>query len=166
MITTMPINSKFRLFVNEGFRTSIRILALAVTIVACDQNPQVSSSSTGLMQQRNYDPATLAKGREIFLAHCVQCHGQNAEGYPHWRKVGPDGKYPPPPLNGSGHSWHHPRSVLHSIISNGSAPGEGNMPAWKDTLTDQQIEQVIDYIQSLWPEPVYAAWVEMQQTQH
>jgi mono/diheme cytochrome c family protein len=140
-------------------------LVLATLFIACEQNPQVSSSSTGLMTQRNYDAAVLAAGQTTYLEHCAQCHGHQAEGDPQWRKPGPDGKYPPPPLNGSGHTWHHSRAVLRNVIKNGSPQGQGNMPAWEGKLSEQQIEQVIDYFQSLWPEPVYAAWIEMQQTQ-
>jgi mono/diheme cytochrome c family protein len=144
---------------------NIAFLILVVLLFACDQNPQVSSSSTGLMAERKYDAAALAAGEKTFAEHCARCHGQQAQGHPQWRKPGADGKYPPPPLNGSGHAWHHSRTVLHNVIQNGSPEGQGNMPAWDDTLSEQQIEQVIDYFQSLWPEPVYAAWIEMQQNQ-
>lgn len=132
-------------------------------MVGCDQSPQVSSSSTGLMHSRSYDAASLEEGKKIFALHCSQCHGKNAEGHAQWRKVGPDGKYPPPPLNGSGHAWHHSRVVLRNVIKNGSPPGQGNMPAWDGKLSDKQIEDVIDYFQSMWSDQVYSAWVEMQQ---
>jgi mono/diheme cytochrome c family protein len=144
---------------------TIACFAIAILLIACEQNPQVSSSSTGLMTKRNYDAADLAAGQTTYLKNCAQCHGQQAEGHPQWRKLGPDGKYPAPPLNGSGHAWHHSRAVLRNVIKNGSPEGQGNMPAWEETLSEQQIEQVIDYFQSLWSEPVYAAWIEMQQNQ-
>lgn len=139
-------------------------LVLIALLAGCDQKPQVSSSSSGLEKPRSYDKAALAEGEKIYRANCAKCHGKNAEGDPNWRSVGSDGKYPPPPLNGSGHAWHHSRSVLRNVIKNGSPPGQGNMPAWGSKLSDQQIELIIDYFQSLWPEPVYSAWVEMQQS--
>jgi mono/diheme cytochrome c family protein len=104
----------------------------------------------------------LALGEQVYQQHCAGCHGDHAQGHEHWRKVGPDGNYPPPPLNGSGHAWHHSRAILRSVIKNGSPPEGGNMPAWKDKLSEREIEAVIDYFQSLWPDQVYAAWVEMQ----
>ena len=39
---------------------------------------------------------------------------------------------------------------------------QGRMPAWGQTLNDQQIDAVIDWLQSLWPEPVYTIWYERQ----
>ena len=79
------------------------------------------------------------------------------------RKRKPDGKYPPPPLNGSGHAWHHSRAMLHEMIRTGSRPGEGDMPAWQGKLTGDEIDAVISWFQSLWPDQVYAEWYEMQE---
>lgn len=36
-------------------------------MAGCDQSPQVSSSSTGLMHSRNYDAASLEEGRDCSL---------------------------------------------------------------------------------------------------
>jgi mono/diheme cytochrome c family protein len=36
------------------------------------------------------------------------------------------------------------------------------MPSWKDKLTDAQIEQIIAWIQSRWPDEIYAAWLETE----
>ncbi len=33
------------------------------------------------------------------------------------------------------------------------------MPSWKDKLTDAQIEQIIAWVQSRWPDEIYAAWL-------
>jgi mono/diheme cytochrome c family protein len=38
------------------------------------------------------------------------------------------------------------------------------MPAWKGKLSDAQIDAVIEWMQSTWPDPVFAAWHEMQAT--
>ena len=146
-------------------RLDALLFMFVITLAGCDQSPQISSSNTGLIPSRNYDAATLAAGRQIFTTHCAQCHGQNAEGHAQWRHAGPDGKYPPPPLNGSGHAWHHSREVLRNVIKNGSPANQGNMPGWSGILSDTQIEQVIDYFQSLWPDTVYSAWYEMQHNQ-
>jgi len=137
-------------------------LVLSV-LMACDQQPSISASSTGLMPARQYDEKVLQAGKKIFAENCAQCHGQNAEGAPRWQKRNDDGTFPPPPLNGTGHAWHHSTQVLTDMILNGSKPGEGNMPAWKDKLSKEDVTAVIQWFQSLWPDPLYAAWYEQQQ---
>lgn len=136
---------------------------LLLLLIGCDQNPSVSVSSTGQMPEREYNQAVLDRGGKIYSENCAQCHGANAEGAPNWHKRNEDGTFPPPPLNGTGHAWHHSIAVLTDMIKNGSKPGEGNMPAWKDRLSDEDISVVIQWFQSLWPDPVYAAWYEQQQ---
>ena len=37
------------------------------------------------------------------------------------------------------------------------------MPAWKDKLSDNDIEAVIAWIQARWPEDVYKSWVLMDE---
>ena len=141
---------------------TVCILAL-IFLLACDQQPSVSVGSTGLMPKREYDQNVLNEGKKIYSENCAKCHGENAEGAADWHKRYADGTFPPPPLNGSGHAWHHSIAVLTEMIQNGSKPGEGNMPAWKDKLSPEQVAMVIEWFQSLGPDQVYAAWYEQQQ---
>ncbi|MCI0506462.1 MAG: cytochrome c [Gammaproteobacteria bacterium] len=141
----------------------IFVIGIMGIVSGCDQKPKVMSSSTGLMPQRTYDVQQLALGQQVYVANCAVCHGDNAQGASNWQQRNPDGTFPPPPLNGTGHSWHHSTEILYDVIANGSQPGQGNMPAWKDRLTKEQIDAVIIWFQSLWPDQVYAAWYEMQQ---
>jgi len=107
------------------------------------------------------DPAVLEKGKALFAKNCASCHGDRAQGTFNWQKAGPDGKYPPPPLNGSAHAWHHPTKVLRDVIRNGTQRIGGNMPPWRDKLSDAEIDTIIAWFQSLWPDEIYAAWAEM-----
>lgn len=109
------------------------------------------------------DAQLVARGGDIYKANCAVCHGANAEGAPNWSKKGPDGKFPPPPLDASGHGWHHPKSALVLTIKEGTLKLGGGMPAWKATLTDADIEAVIVWIQSRWPEEVYKSWAFMDE---
>ena len=68
---------------------------------------------------------------------------------------------PAPPLNGTGHAWHHPQKVLIDVIKNGTARLGGNMPPWKDRLSDQEIEDIIAWFKAQWPDELYAAWDRM-----
>lgn len=112
---------------------------------------------------RHHDPQKVAVGAQVFRQHCAVCHGDHGQGAPNWRQKDADGLYPPPPLNGSGHEWHHSTAALRGIIKNGSPPGKGRMPAWNGTLSDAEIDAVIEWFQSQWPDQVYAAWIDMEQ---
>jgi len=67
------------------------------------------------------------------------------------------------PLDDSAHAWHHPTAVLVKVVREGSPGGQGNMPAWKDKLGEQEIRDVVTYIKSLWSEPVYRLWWKAEQ---
>ncbi|MDP1558433.1 MAG: cytochrome c [Nitrosomonas sp.] len=107
---------------------------------------------------RNLDAAQIERGEVVYLANCVNCHGQNGEATPDWRKTGEDGRYPPPPLNGTAHAWHHSTEVLKKTILKGGPPEFGSMPAWEGILTEQQVDDVIVWIKSLWPDEIYDVW--------
>lgn len=106
---------------------------------------------------------SLDLGRQVYSQNCAVCHGANGEGDENWRQRKPDGKFPPPPLNGTGHTWHHPLKILQYVIKNGSPGGQGDMPAWKDKLSDHEIDSVIAHVQSWWSPQVYSAWREIDQ---
>lgn len=144
----------------------IRLVAIACLVLSgCDvgRGPAGVETLAGSNAVRNYDPQQLALGQRVFARHCAICHGANGEGAPNWRQRDADGFFPPPPLNGSGHEWHHPTATLRAMIRDGSPPGQGKMPAWGDKLSEQEIAAVVEWFQSRWPDPVYAAWYDMQQ---
>jgi mono/diheme cytochrome c family protein len=148
--------------------TKILLLVSALLIVACSDQPATPSTNAldrilgkSLAQEqvtRNFDPAQIARGQVIFQENCAACHGQNAEGTSDWRKPLENGRYPPPPLNGTAHAWHHSTEELKQFILNGGPPGEGRMPGWAGKLTNQEIDDVLVWIKSLWPDEVYEGW--------
>ena len=141
---------------------------LPLVLVACssEQSPEKASSLTAVPAslmatapiQRWYEPRQVDTGARVFQQNCAVCHGKQGEGAPAWRESGPDGTYPPPPLNGTGHAWHHPLRMLYQVVKNGSPGGQGNMPAWGEKLNDEEIVAVIAWFQSQWPEQIYDAW--------
>jgi mono/diheme cytochrome c family protein len=140
---------------------------LVLLLSACTDAEEIAQNMGGLpvpeAPARQLDAKQLALGKQIFADNCAQCHGDQAQGTPNWRKRDADGHYPAPPLNGSGHGWHHSTEVLGNVINNGSVPGQGKMPAWEGKLSAQEVSAVIAWFQSTWPQPVYNAWFEMQQ---
>lgn len=107
---------------------------------------------------RWYSPAQVLQGEKVYVSHCQVCHLPKGQGAPNWREPLPTGQYPPPPLDGSAHAWHHPLADLLQTVNNGSQASGGQMPAFRNTLTEGEKQAVIAYIQSLWPDPIYAAW--------
>ena len=57
----------------------------------------------------------------------------------------------------TGHTWHHADIVLFNITKYGLVPPyapkgyQSDMPAWKDTLKDEDIWAVLAFIKSSWP---------------
>ncbi len=107
---------------------------------------------------RKLGPEKIRNGGDVYRQHCASCHGPNGEAKANWRIPGPDGRYPPPPLDGSAHAWHHSTETLEKMIREGSQ--DGAMPAWEGKLTNQQIEDVVAWIKSLWPDEIYDIWLK------
>jgi thiol:disulfide interchange protein DsbC len=107
---------------------------------------------------RWYSSDQLEKGKQLFQQQCASCHGANAELTIDWKKTDSNGKYPPPPLNGTAHAWHHSLQQLKETIQRGGVPLGGLMPAFASTLSDADIDAAISYFQSKWPEQTYRKW--------
>ena len=115
---------------------------------------------TQTLEMRKLDPEKVKRGEVIYEANCATCHGPKGESTPGWKKQGADGRYPPPPLNGSAHTWHHSTETLEKMIREGSPSGMGGMPAWDDKLTNQEINDVTVWITSIWPDELYNIWYQ------
>lgn len=149
------------------------VLLAALALGACDrtpepapaQTPEANAGSSDLVPlDRNLDPAQVARGLAVYTQHCVECHGVAGKGLPgDWRVRDAQGRYPPPPLDDTAHVWHHPTTVLLEAIRDGSPQGEGNMPAWKGKLSEQEMQDVVAYIKSLWSDQVYRLWLKMEE---
>jgi mono/diheme cytochrome c family protein len=144
----------------------IIVLASAVGLSGCgDDAPRpggaagvAMSSNVDVIPPRWYADDDVARGAPIYARHCAGCHGADASGAGDWRKRGPDGKFPPPPLDGSAHTWHHPIAALMQQIRYGAPGGSGNMPGFAATLSEEDVLHVIAWIQHHWRDEIYAAW--------
>lgn len=125
---------------------------------AAEPAPSAEPARQKNLAARNLDPEKIKRGEAIYRANCASCHGPNGEATPGWRNPGADGKYPPPPLDDSAHAWHHSTETLEKMIREGSPANGGGMPAWEGKLTNQQIDDVIVWIKSLWSDEVYDVW--------
>ncbi len=101
------------------------------------------------------NPAQLATGERVYVEACAACHGPQGEG----QRGGdvPAGQMPAPPHDQTGHTWHHPDEQLFQITKYGGMMG---MPAFGDSLTDDEIEAVLAYIKTMWTEEQRALQAE------
>lgn len=108
------------------------------------------------------EAVNLAEGERLYTENCAACHGVGLEGQANWQSAGPDGVLPAPPHDETGHTWHHGDALLFSytklggeaaLAEQGMAFNSG-MPGFGDTLSDQEIWNILAYIKSTWPERV------------
>lgn len=141
------------------------LIVLLPVLAACDQretDQATAGPAPAAKVVRQQDTAQIQRGQRVYEQNCAACHGERGKGQPgDWRQRGPDGNYPPPPLDDSAHAWHHPTAVLKRVIAKGGVPG-GNMPAWQGRLSEGQIDDVVAYIKSLWSDEVYAVWDDIE----
>jgi len=107
---------------------------------------------------RWYTPALVERGAILYSTHCMSCHGAQAEGTAQWRTLDANGNYPPPPLNGSAHTWHHALVTLEETIAKGGLPNGGVMPGFAQVLSANDMRATIAYFQSKWSDKIYARW--------
>ena len=106
----------------------------------------------------------LETGQQLYLENCAVCHGNEAQStVDAWHQRDENGKLPPPPLNGTAHTWHHPINSLMYTVKNGTLEIGGSMPAWKDKLNDEQIFSILIWLTSLWPDEIYKAWMQINE---
>jgi len=86
------------------------------------------------------DAASVARGKKLFQANCASCHGAQGRG------DGPVSKtLLPKPADLASMAGQHPDGDFAWKIAN----GRGLMPAWKGTLSEAQIWDAVNFIQSL-----------------
>lgn len=102
----------------------------------------------------------VTEGAVLYAEFCASCHGAELEGQPNWRVPNDDGTLPAPPHDETGHTWHHGDALLFDYTKRGGqvaleARGvtefASGMPGFDDSLSDQQIWNVLAYIKSTWP---------------
>jgi mono/diheme cytochrome c family protein len=133
-------------------------LTLALALTACSKDD--SSSNAVIPAVGRFDPASIARGAELYTQHCAQCHGPQAQGHPDWQTPSDGSFAAAPPLNGTGNDWKRSRGELVTAIKDGVVRKDGVlvMPSWKQRLSERDIDDIIAWFQSQWPPPVYESW--------
>ncbi len=164
---------------------SFRFVGVFLSLVSCQgsdnssnpssetQNGQIVSSLPSISELAgtpdpeipplpSINPDEIALGKEVYAENCAECHGENLEGESNWKIQNEDDSFRSPPHDDTGHTWHHGDKVLIDSIELGGARlpdnigGFSNMPAFQDTLTEDEIKAVLNYIKSAWPDDIRA----------
>ncbi len=104
-------------------------------------------------------------GSSLYLKNCVSCHGNKLQGQPKWNiEKDSAGHNYAPPLNGTGHTWHHNPEILFNIIRYGLKkmyPDYKGKMLGNDDLTDDEIWSILAYIKSTWPDSIKNEYEKM-----
>lgn len=128
--------------------------ALAAVLAGCSEPAGDGTPVAG----RWYTAEQVAAGQPLYQNYCATCHAADGSATAEWRTPDSNGVYPPPPLNGTAHTWHHPLEMLDSTIANGGVEFGGVMPGFGTALDSEQRHSIIAWFQSLWPDDIYAKW--------
>ena len=145
------------MFHNQKRRLPAIITLIAGMVVGCSNETPNADRVPG----RWYTAGQVTQGSALFLVHCASCHGEFAEGTVDWRKTDANGNYPPPPLDGTAHTWHHPSQILERTIAVGGAPFGGVMPGFAEMLSEDEARAIVAYFHSFWPDGTYDRWQEI-----
>tara|TARA_Y100000996_G_C22231857_1_gene523965 strand:+ start:105 stop:545 length:441 start_codon:yes stop_codon:yes gene_type:complete len=101
--------------------------------------------------QKPIHPETIA----AYQNNCASCHGVNLQGQEDWQNtLDEDGHRLAPPLNGTGHTWHHSPDYLFQVIKYGFPSFDPNYEGkmlGNDSLSEEEVWQLITYIRQEWP---------------
>jgi cytochrome c553 len=130
------------------------LLSISLLLSACgDQqsNPPVVIQGTAVPPLPTLDNAQFARGEINYAQFCAECHGTKLEGESDWQRRKEDGNYPSPPLDSSGHAWHHTDDQLMDIIANGGNPSLGaTMEGFSEDLSENEMVEILEFIKSHW----------------
>jgi mono/diheme cytochrome c family protein len=114
-------------------------LAFVVPIAAA---PAASggTSMAGAGAQKGKSPSQVERGRAVYEAKCVRCHGADGAGRTRMADI-----VEPPDLTDP--AWQRQRS--NARMTGAVANGLGQMPAFKKKLTRQEIAAAVAYVRTL-----------------
>ena len=123
--------------------------------------PVLLSMASPVAADHNWEHRDIVAGQSLYAENCASCHGANLEGQPNWQSPNANGVLPAPPHDEAGHTWHHDDALLFEYTKLGGAVAleirgvagfNSGMPAFGETLTDDEIWDILAYIRSTWSE--------------
>jgi mono/diheme cytochrome c family protein len=116
--------------------------AATTTASAADAHWMAPADAAQRKNPMAADAASIARGRQLYQANCASCHGAGGKG------DGPAAAaLKPKPADLTAMAGSHPDGDFAWKIANGRGP----MPGWKSVLSEAQIWDTVNFIQSLAP---------------
>ena len=172
MFVMKQIAAEVELVMERSFLISglmVVLLLLAGCQGTLDTSAPAQQQAQTIPTLPTFTPTDIALGEKVYAINCASCHGETLAGEADWKQQNDDGSFRSPPHSADGHTWHHADNVLIESIEKGGARfedlnigGTSNMPAFAQTLTDEEIRAVLIFIKSTWPEDIRA--LQWQQT--
>lgn len=124
---------------------SLSTLVLAVVVMG------ITEAETG----KRPDPASVARGTQLYNSYCIACHKRDGIGEPTvpWSIRRPD-FIEAMPLNESSHAWHHGDEQLVRMILDGTPRSKIRMPVWRGALSEKDAADLVAYLKSLWSDRI------------
>lgn len=130
--------------------TTVALLAFATLVSAgCSKGSQTATTTTTTATSATQAPVKTAavNGATVYQTNCSSCHGADGAGSP--------GAFPPlahnPFVTGAaGAVIHVVKNGLSGPVKIGTQTYNGQMPAWKGTLSNDQIAAVLTHIRTSW----------------
>jgi cbb3-type cytochrome c oxidase subunit III len=116
--------------------------------MADDEPPKiVNATAARLKNPLPSDAATVDAGRELYLTHCASCHGKKGKG---------DGGQAlgggaPSDLTDASWDYGSTDGEIYWVIREG-IESNADMLAYKKTLSEKEMWQVVVYVRSLGPQ--------------
>ncbi len=113
---------------DQRLKTKIYIflLFIAFAVVACESG-KATRKSFSIIESKTYESS-------LFRQNCAICHGQEADGKEIDGKIIPSLRY--------GNAEKKTEQEIYDQIKNGKLP----MPAFKDQLTEEEIQKMVRFI--------------------
>jgi mono/diheme cytochrome c family protein len=119
--------------------TALLITSVMLVAAACNKQTTTPTINGNTTTKTEATPDPFAATRGVFAKNCQSCHGTDGTGGP--VKLDDGTRLKVPSLR-EGHALRHPDSDFRKQIQAG---GDG-MPAFKDKLNQQQIDDLIKFI--------------------
>jgi mono/diheme cytochrome c family protein len=97
--------------------------------------------------------AAVILGKRLYAEHCAGCHGRNLQGQPLWQLADAYAGKRAPAFDETGEMWRRAdEEIFRTVKFGGFAAGLVTaMPAFGQTLGDDQILAVVAFIKARWP---------------